>query len=169
MRPALVAVCAAALGLAAPASGQPVAPPPLPTADAALRAALDLAAPERPPADGEAADGEAPPALYWTGVALDAAALAGGTYLLVQGVRLYRLADAASGEGDVTLGLGPMLAALTGIGALTVGGGAVAVAGYDLVRVLRGDDPWLARLVDPTRLPPGGGPPRFPPPPRPPY
>ena len=95
---------------------------------------------------------EAPPALYWTGVGLDVAALAGGTYILVQSVRALRAIDGS--EPDPTLGIGPMLVVVLGTAGAVLGGGAVAVSTYDLARVAGGDDPWLARLFDPAR-PPG--------------
>ena len=90
----------------------------------------------------------APPGLYWAVVAVDAAALAGGAYLLVQGVRLLGLA------GDESAGFGAVPVAMFGGMALGVGAGAVVWGGYDAVRVLSGDDPALARLFDPTRPPP---------------
>lgn len=142
----------AALCLAAPAVGQPVAGPTAPTVDAALRADLGLAAP------APAADREAPPALYWAGVGFDVAAVAGGTYLLVQGARLLAASDDVEWAGQVP-------AVLFGTLGVTLGALAAGFGGYDLVRVARGADPMLARALDPSRLPPGG----TPNPPRPPY
>ena len=127
-----------------------VAQPVLPRAEDATAALRPWGEPAAHPAPSE---WEPPAALYWTGVALDAAVIAGGAYLLVKGVQFYRLGTGASGGDDPTLGLGPALVTLTGIGGIVIGGGAVAVSGYDLARVLRGDAPWLARLFDPTRLP----------------
>ena len=106
------------------------------------------------------ADGwEAPPALYWAGVGLDATALAGGTYLLVQSVRVIDALD--DGEGP---GLGGGIVYAFGLGGAMLGTGVAGAALYDLARVLRGDDPFLARVFDPTRPLPGGPPPRYPPP-----
>ena len=98
---------------------------------------------------------EAPPALYWGGVGLDAVVLAGGTYVLVQGLRLLDIADE---EGA---GAGGFVVAMFGGIFAGVGVTAMGISGYDLVRVLAGDDPALARLFDPTRPVPG--------PPLPPY
>ena len=93
-----------------------------------------------------AADGwEAPSGLYWAGVGLDVTVLAGGAYVLVQGLRLL---DAAGREDA---GAGGIVVAMFGAMGVGVGVGTVALSGYDLVRVLAGDDPALARLFDPTR------------------
>ncbi|WP_420456602.1 hypothetical protein [Rubrivirga sp.] len=143
---------------AVPALGQPVAAlPPAASVDASLRAELDL--------DDAgllvAADWEAPPVLYWAGVAVDVGVLVGGAYVLVQSARLLAAADDGPWPGQLP-------AVLFGSMGVVIGVTTVGFAVYDLVRVLRGDDPALARLFDPTRPLPGGGP-RFPPPPRPPY
>lgn len=99
---------------------------------------------------------EAPPALYWTGVGLDAVVLAGGAYVLVQGLRLL---DAAN---DERAGLGAPVLALAGVLGVSVGGVMAGFALYDGVRVVGGDDPALARLFDPTRRPTSGPVPPYP-------
>lgn len=147
---------------AAAAHGQSLAA--LPRAegvDTALRPLLGLEADEVAVRVPVGADWEPPPALYWAGVGLDVVFLAGGTYLLVQGVRFLTTDLEEAGPGAIVL---PMVGALFAV----TGGLAAAFGGVDLVRVARGHDPLLTRPFDPTRPPPGT-PPRFPPPPRPPY
>ena len=109
---------------------------------------------------------EAPPALYWAGVTLDVAALGSGAYLVVVGAQLAGAAD------DDEAGAGAFVGALFGPFFLILGSAMVGVSTYDLIRVLRGDNPALARAFDPDRRLPPPGPPRYPiprPPPGPRY
>ena len=138
--------------LAPPAAAQPVA---FHVLDATDAAGLPLAA---------SSDWEPPPALYWTGVGVDAVVLVGGGYLFVQGLRALSVVDDA--------GLAAPLILLFGGVVTVVGGTAAGLAGYDLARVLGGDNPALARLFDPGHPVPPPGPPRYPvpgPPPGPRY
>ena len=138
-------VVSAACLHAVPVSAQPVSAVVLDVTDAAGAASEFSRHP----------DWDAPPSLYWTGVALEVGVLAGGGYLLVQGVRALSVVDEAGLAAPVILILGGVLTLTAGT--------AVGLAATDLVRVLRGDDPALARLFDPTR--PRPIPPRYPVPP----
>ena len=104
------------------------------------------------------ADWEPPPGLYVAGVAVDVVGVLGGS--AVAGLGLYALTqlDEAGLGAPAVLGVGFML--------VVAGGAALGAGTYDLARVARGDDPWLARTFDPTRPRSGRYPPRYP---RPPY
>lgn len=99
--------------------------------------------------------------LYWTGVAVDGVLLGSGTYVaVVMADLLLTDLDEAGLAAPAVLTVGSVLF-LTGASAATF-------AGIDLIRVFQGGDPFLARLLDPTR-PREGRPPRYPFPPRPPH
>ncbi len=115
------------------------------------------------PLEAGADDWQAPPALYWAGVTLDAAVLGSGAYLVVVGAQL---AGASNDEGS---GPGAIVGAMFGPFFMVLGSAMAGVATYDLIRVLRGDDPILARSFNPNRRLPPPGPPRYPIPGRPPY
>ena len=108
------------------------------------------------------ADWEPRPALVAAGIALDGVLLVGGTAVAVW---------TAVAVSDALPEAGLAAPAVIGMGGLVVlGGTALAVVGgLDLVRVARGDDPFLARMFDPTRPTRRRPPPRFPPPGRPPW
>ena len=93
---------------------------------------------------------KAPPVLYAIGVAADAAVLGGGAYLLVVAVDTIRQADTAGLAAPAVLTMGGLFAA--------IGAGAMLLSGNDLRRVIRGDDPALARALM-TPLPPRPRPP----------
>jgi hypothetical protein len=108
------------------------------------------------------ADWEPPPALVAAGIALDGVLLVGGTVVAVwMAVAISDALPEAGLAAPAVIGMG---------GLFVIGGTALAVVGgLDLIRVARGDDPFLARLFDPTRPRRGRPPPRFPPPGRPPW
>ena len=139
-----VALAVLLVSAAASASAQPVAPRVLDATDAV---GLPL---------GSSDEWEAPRVLYWAGVALDATALAAGAYTVVLGALLVDASDADDA------GAGAFAGAVFGPFFLILGSAVVGVTAYDLIRVLRGDDPALARVFDPTRPLPPPGPPRFP-------
>ena len=93
---------------------------------------------------------KAPPVLYAVGLAADVAVFGGGAYLLVVAVDAIRQADTAGLAAPAVLTMGGLLAA--------IGAGAVLLSGNDLRRVIRGDDPALARALM-TPLPPRPRPP----------
>ena len=142
------------LTLAAGAVAQPTRPAPDLSAYAAASEALSARASGAVPVATPPADGEPPPGLYWAGVGLDVVVVAGGTYLLVQGLRLLDLAgDEGTGGGAIPVAM------FGGMGAV-LGGVALVAGGADLVYVATGGDPALVRLFDPARFdrPPFRGP-----------
>jgi hypothetical protein len=150
MRPALLAL------LVATASAQPV-PDALPRLGGPELAVAGPSAVLLAPAGWEP-----PPALVAAGIAFDGVLLVGGTVVAVW--TAVAIADALPEAGLAA-------PAVIGIGGLVaIGGTALAVVGgLDLLRVARGDAPFLARMFDPTRPRRGRPPPRFPPPCRPPW
>ncbi|PAP78465.1 hypothetical protein [Rubrivirga marina] len=137
-----------------------------PTASALPRLTGSDAAPSLAPEPGitlvTAADWEPPPALVAAGIALDGVFLVGGTAFAV-----WMAVGIAEGLPEAGLAA----PALIGVGGLLVltSGAAAIVGGIDLLRVARGDAPFLARMFDPNRPRPRRPPAQFPPPGRPPW